>query len=110
MILGIDPITRKLVPVQTPPDWRWLRFKLNLAKQGRGISIGEDMANVSAIVPVERIEAFVLLIRGEKVMLDSDLAELYRVTTRALNQAVKRNLARFPADFMFRLSAQEKEQ
>ena len=46
-------------------------------------------------------------IRGQRVMLDRDLAELYRVTTSALNQAVKRNIRRFPADFMFQLTNQE---
>ncbi len=56
-----------------------------------------------ALVPTERIERAILLIRGQKVLLDSDLAELYGVETKVLNQAVKRNLARFPADFMFQL-------
>jgi hypothetical protein len=58
-------------------------------------------------VPVERIEPCILLIRGQRVMLDADLAELYGTTTKALNQAVKRNLERFPADFMFQLTAEE---
>jgi hypothetical protein len=53
------------------------------------------------------IEEKICLIRGQKVMLDSDLAEVYQVTTRILNQAVKRNLQRFPEDFMFQLSAEE---
>ena len=51
-----------------------------------------------------RVESRILLIRGQKVMLDYDLAELYEVETRALKQAVRRNLDRFPADFMFELS------
>jgi hypothetical protein len=59
------------------------------------------------VVPVERIERAILSIRGEKVMLDSDLAELYGVETRVLNQAVKRNASRFPEDFMFQLTAIE---
>ncbi|HEX7576532.1 MAG TPA: ORF6N domain-containing protein, partial [Verrucomicrobiae bacterium] len=59
------------------------------------------------VVPVERIERVILSIRGEKVMLDSDLAELYGVETKALNQAVKRNADRFPEDFMFQLTAGE---
>jgi hypothetical protein len=61
------------------------------------------------VVPVERIERAILSIRGEKVMLDSDLAELYGVPTKVLNQAVKRNLNRFPPDFMFQLIAGEWE-
>lgn len=55
----------------------------------------------------QRIEARILWIRGERVLLDADLAELYEVPTGALNQAVTRNLERFPADFMFRLNADE---
>ena len=61
------------------------------------------------LIPVERIERAILLIRGEKVLLDRDLAELYGVETRVLVQAVKRNLRRFPADFMFQLSKDEFE-
>jgi hypothetical protein len=53
------------------------------------------------IIPAERIERAILLIRGQKVMLDRDLAVLYGVETKALNKAVGRNLDRFPADFMF---------
>ena len=62
---------------------------------------------ISVVVPVERIEKSIVFIRGEKVMLDEDLAELYGVPTKALIQAVKRNLERFPADFLFQLSFQE---
>ncbi len=58
-------------------------------------------------IPVELIERRIFLIRGQKVMLDADLAELYQVPTRSLNQAVRRNLDRFPPDFMFRLTKQE---
>lgn len=56
---------------------------------------------------VRRIRNTIIEIRGEKVILDSDLAALYGVTTRALNQAVQRNISRFPADFAFRLESQE---
>ena len=62
---------------------------------------------LSAIVPAERIERAILFIRGEKVMLDRDLAALYDVTTGNLNKAVTRNLDRFPNDFMFRLTREE---
>ncbi|HUW39981.1 MAG TPA: ORF6N domain-containing protein [Rectinemataceae bacterium] len=65
------------------------------------------MGSNASIVPVERIEGVIYLIRGEKVMLDEDLAELYEVETRALIQAVKRNVERFPEDFMFQLSKEE---
>jgi len=59
------------------------------------------------LVPVEVIEGRILSLRGHKVMLDRDLAELYGVETRVLNQAVKRNRERFPEDFMFPLSREE---
>lgn len=61
----------------------------------------------ASLIPVRRIEQKILLLRGEKVMLDRDLAELYGVETKVLNQAVKRNLERFPSDFMFQLSRDE---
>ena len=62
---------------------------------------------MSSIIPMKQIEKKILLLRGEKVMLDRDLAELYEVTTFNLNKAVKRNLSRFPEDFMFQLSEEE---
>lgn len=65
---------------------------------------------VSGLIPTERIERRILLIRGQKVMLDFHLAELYEVPTKALNQAVKRNIERFPEDFMFQLAEEEAEQ
>ena len=65
---------------------------------------------MKAIVPVEAIERKILLIRGQKVMLDSDLADIYNVPTKVLNQAVKRNIDRFPNDFMFQLTKEEKDE
>jgi hypothetical protein len=62
-----------------------------------------------AAIPVERIAQKIYLIRGQKVMLDSDLAELYEVETKVLNQAVRRNIERFPEDFMFQLVPEELE-
>ena len=62
------------------------------------------------MIPVERIEKVIFLIRGLKVMIDADLASLYCVPTKALNQAVTRNLKRFPLDFMFHLSKEEKDE
>ena len=59
------------------------------------------------LVPVERIEKSILLLRGQKIMLDATLADLYGVTTKRLNEQVKRNRNRFPEDFMFQLSFQE---
>ena len=68
------------------------------------------MPEETAVVPLERIERAILVIRGQKVLLDVDLADLYEVETRALMQAVKRNAGRFPADFMFQLTDEEFEQ
>ena len=62
-----------------------------------------------AIVPAARIESHILLIRGHKVLLDSDLAALYQVSTSRLNEQVKRNHERFPGDFMFQLTPEETE-
>jgi hypothetical protein len=59
------------------------------------------------LVPVERIEHAILVLRGQRVILDADLARLYEVETRALIQAVKRNIDRFPEDFMFQLTPDE---
>ena len=58
-------------------------------------------------ITIPAIERMIYVIRGQKVMLDSDLAQLYEVETRTFNQAVKRNLSRFPEDFMFQLSEEE---
>lgn len=63
---------------------------------------------MSNIVPIELIEKKIFVVRGQRIMLDTDLAELYGVTTKALNQAVKRNILRFPGDFMFQLTMEEK--
>jgi hypothetical protein len=62
---------------------------------------------MKALIPLEVIEQRILLIRGQKVMLSTDLAELYQVEPRVLVQAVKRNIARFPQDFMFQLTEEE---
>lgn len=62
-----------------------------------------------SLIPVELIERRIYLIRGHKVMLDRDLADLYQVETSALNRQVKRNIERFPADFMFQLNDEEAE-
>ena len=66
------------------------------------------MSNTN-LISIEKIEKAIYLIRGEKVMLDRDLASLYEVETGALNRAVKRNLQRFPADFMFQLTTDESD-
>jgi hypothetical protein len=72
---------------------------------GRHVKL--TMASKELPIPVERIEKAILLIRGQKVMLDRELAVLYGVETRVLNQAVHRNIKRFPPDFMFELTREE---
>jgi len=61
------------------------------------------------LVPAERIQSRIHVLRGQRVLLDADLAEIYEVSTKQLNQAVKRNLQRFPEDFMFQLTMEEAE-
>ena len=68
------------------------------------------MSKKKPMVPVGRIEQRILLIRGEKVIVDADLAEFYGVPTKRLNEQVKRNKDRFPDDFMFQLSVEEKSE
>ena len=63
--------------------------------------------NSNSLLPLESIEKIIYIVSGHRVMLDSDLAELYGVTTAALNQAVKRNIGRFPGDFAFHLAEDE---
>ena len=77
------------------------------SRQLRGFTV--DKLKRTDVVSVEQITQSILVFRGHKVLLDSDLAELYGVPTKALNQAVKRNAERFPEDFMFRLSGPEAE-
>jgi len=67
------------------------------------------MSDKKSLVPVERIERMVLFLRNQKVMLDFDLADVYGVSTKRLNEQVRRNIERFPADFMFQLTEQEFE-
>jgi ORF6N domain-containing protein len=62
---------------------------------------------IQSLATVEPIEPVIRVIRGQRVILDADLARVYGVTTKRLNEQVKRNNGRFPADFMFRLTAEE---
>ena len=63
--------------------------------------------NTNSLISAETIAAKIIIVRGKRVMLDRDLAQLYGVETRALNQAVKRNISRFPEDFMLSLTREE---
>lgn len=83
---------------------------MNRRKRSQTVTTSKRAAGAapgSGIMPVGKIEQAILLVRGEKVILDAELAALYGVATRALNQAVKRNLDRFPEDFMFQLTRDE---
>jgi hypothetical protein len=64
--------------------------------------------NDPVLLPTSPIESRILDLRGQKVIIDADLAELYGVTTKRLNEQIRRNIERFPEDFMFRISAEEK--
>ena len=80
-----------------------------IPSQVKGVILREKVLKNSSLIPIERIERSIFLIRGAKVMLSPSLAELYEVSVKALNQSVRRNRARFPDDFMFQLSAEEYE-
>lgn len=83
-----------------------------MSKQKRSQTVttsGKTKAGKAVVAPVGQIERSILLIRGEKVILDADLAELYGVETKVFNQAVKRNMHRFPEDFMFQVAREEME-
>lgn len=65
---------------------------------------------MSTLIPLELIERRIFVLRGEKVLIDRHLAEMYGIATRVFNQAVKRNLERFPREFMFQLTKEERDQ
>src|SRR2546430_50079 len=88
-----------------PPNF--LAFPLGAGKESE--SFFRPQRRMAIILKPENVARLVFFVRGEKVMLDADLAVLYGVTTKALNQAGKRNSDRFPSDFMFRLTKQETE-
>ncbi len=75
-------------------------------KDGKGEGMRVDRKR--SLIPIDRVEETILFIRGQKVILDADLAKLYGVTTKRFNEQVKRNRDRFPKDFMIRLTSEEK--
>ena len=68
------------------------------------------MKNEKPVVPIENVQRTILSIRGQKVILDADLSKIYGVSTKRLNEQVRRNIKRFPKDFMFKLTAGEKDE
>ena len=87
-----------------------MRPKRQAKSMSNASSRGRSVSYPTGYLSVARIEHSILLIRRQKVLLDADLAQLYGVSTKALNQAVKRNVKRFPADFMFQLTSEEKDE
>lgn len=83
-----------------------MRSQFNRGGKKKELGAG-GMAKRKAAVPVERIERSILLIRGQRVMLDANLATLYGVETKQLKRGVRRNINRFPKDFMFQLTEDE---
>ena len=84
-----------------------LKMNINMTDITEKIENGELVTNRDQLVVVDNIEPLIKEIRGQQVMLDKDLATLYGVETRTLNQAVKRNIQRFPSDFRFQLTMEE---
>ena len=85
------------------------RFKFPERTEPYYLLVKTCLMSESLIIPDELVISKIYLFRGHKVMLDSDLSELYGIETKKLNQAVKRNPDRFPEDFMFQLSEEEFE-
>ena len=84
-----------------------LKMNINMTDITEKTENGELVTNRDQLVVVDNIESLIKVIRGQQVMLDKDLATLYGVETRTLNQAVKRNIQRFPSDFRFQLTMEE---
>ena len=83
------------------------KMNINMTDKTEKTENGELVTNRDQLVVVDNIESLIKVIRGQQVMLDKDLATLYGVETRTLNQAVKRNIQRFPSDFRFQLAMEE---
>ena len=84
-----------------------LKMNINMTDITEKTENGELVTNRDQLVVVDNIESLIKVIRGQQVMLDKDLATLYGVETRTLNQAVKLNIQRFPSDFRFQLTMEE---
>lgn len=112
LLLSADDVPRELrVSVRTICTWDTAgKVPRPLRVNGRVRAVRWESFMAKAwqnLIPAERIERCILLIRGQKVMLDRDLAEMYGVATKTLNQAVRRNIRRFPEDFMIQLNLDE---
>ena len=83
------------------------KMNINMTDKIEKKESGELVTNRDQLVVMDNIESLITVFRGQQVMLDKDLATLYGVETRTLNQAVKRNIQRFPSDFRFQLTMEE---
>jgi len=83
------------------------KMNINMTDITEKTGNGELVTNRDQLVVMDNIESLIKVIRGQQVMLDKDLATLYGVDTKTLNQAVKRNIQRFPSDFRFQLTMEE---
>ncbi|WP_303155693.1 ORF6N domain-containing protein [uncultured Prevotella sp.] len=98
---------RNITTIRLRSQFVILKMDINMTDITEKTDNGELVTNRDQLVVVDNIESLIKVIRGQQVMLDKDLATLYGVETRTLNQAVKRNIQRFPSDFRFQLTMEE---
>ena len=98
---------RNITTIRLRSQFVILKMNINMTDITEKTENGELVTNRDQLVVVDNIESLIKVIRGQQVMLDKDLATLYGVETRTLNQAVKRNIQRLPSDFRFRLTMEE---
>ena len=98
---------RNITTIRLRSQFVILKMNINMTDITEKTENGELVTNRDQLVVVDNIESLIKVIRGQQVMLDKDLATLYGVETRTLNQAVKRNIQRFPSDFRFQLTMDE---
>ena len=98
---------RNITTIRLRSQFVILKMNINMTDITEKTENGELVTNRDQLVVVDNIESLIKVIRGQQVMLDKDLATLYGVETRTLNQAVKRNIQRFPSDFRVQLTMEE---
>ena len=98
---------RNITTIRLRSQFVILKMNINMTDITEKTENGELVTNRDQLVVMDNIESLIKVIRGQQVMLDKDLATLYGVETRTLNQAVKRNIQRFPSDFRLQLTMEE---
>ena len=98
---------RNITTIRLRSQFVILKMNINMTDITEKTENGELVTNRDQLVVVDNIESLIKVIRGQQVMLDRDLATLYGVETKRLNEQVKRNIKRFPEDFMFQLTKDE---